>query len=89
MTSPARNGRGSRSQSARGRRSRILLAVHLVRAGFVHRVMRFCMVMGRGHDRRRNQSGDRQNKSQRGDEALKRGNHERVLRGKVEGQQGS
>ena len=51
--------------------------------------MRFCMVLSRGHDWRGNQSGDRQNKSQRGDEALERGNHERVLRGKGEGQKGS
>ena len=50
--------------------------------------MRFCMVLGCGHDRRRNQGGDRQNKSQRGDKALERGIHERVLRGKVEGEEG-
>ena len=82
--------RGSPNELASDRRSGILLAA-LVRAGLVGRpVMRFCMVMGRGsHDRRRHQGSGRQNKSQRSDKALERGNHERVLRGKVEGQKGS
>ncbi len=40
----------------------------------------FGLGLARGHDWRRNQGGDWQDKGQRGDQALEGGNHERLLR---------
>ena len=56
-----------------------------VRAGLVDRRVMLCLVVARGHDRRRNQGSRWQDKCQRGDQALERGNHERVLRVRCEG----
>ena len=47
--------------------------------------MRFCVGVRGGHGWRRYQGSGRQNEGQRGDKALERGIHERMLRGKVEG----
>jgi len=50
-------------------------------------MMMFRLRLARGHDRGRNQGGNRQDESQAGDQALDGGNHERMLRGGVRGQQ--
>jgi hypothetical protein len=58
----------------------------LVGSGLVdRRMVRLGLGLARGHDRRRNQGSYWQNKDQRGDQALERGNHERVLRVCCEG----